>query len=59
MDRFCTVIRENARSAAQDILDAVYADLKAFALGARQADDITLVVAKLKEGASPTPDWAI
>jgi PAS domain S-box-containing protein len=59
MDRFCTVIRENARSAAQDILDAVYADLKAFALGARQADDITLVVAKLQEAATPAPDWAI
>jgi sigma-B regulation protein RsbU (phosphoserine phosphatase) len=59
MERFCTVIRENARSAAQDILDAVYADLKAFALGARQADDITLVVAKLKDGGEPATDWAI
>jgi PAS domain S-box-containing protein len=59
MERFCTVIRENARSAAQDILDAVYADIKAFALGARQPDDITLVVAKLQEGTPETADWAI
>ena len=59
MERFCTVIRENARSAAQDILDAVYADIKAYTLGARQADDITLVVAKLKDGGEPATDWAI
>jgi phosphoserine phosphatase RsbU/P len=59
MERFCTVIRENARSEAQDILDAVYADIKAFTLGARQEDDITLVVAKLKDGGEPATDWAI
>ena len=59
VERFCTVVRGNAGSAAQDILDAVYADIKAFALGARQADDITLVVAKVEEGGPPGPDWAI
>ena len=33
----------------------VYADIKAFALGARQSDDITLVVAKIEEGGYAGP----
>lgn len=59
MERFCAAIRKHARLGAQEILNAVYADIKEFTLGARQEDDITLVVAKLKEGWSPTTDWQI
>jgi PAS domain S-box-containing protein len=59
MERFRSVVRNGARSTAQEILEAVYADIKAFTLGARQSDDITLVVAKLKEEVTPVPDWAI
>jgi PAS domain S-box-containing protein len=59
MERFCAVIRKNARLGAKYILDAVYADIKAFTLGARQEDDITLVVAKVNEGWKPAPDWMI
>jgi len=43
----------------KDILDAVYADIKAFTQGARQEDDITLVVAKINEGWKPASDWMI
>jgi PAS domain S-box-containing protein len=59
MERFYAVIRKHARFGAKDILDAVYADIKAFTLGARQEDDITLVVAKVKEGWKPASDWMI
>jgi sigma-B regulation protein RsbU (phosphoserine phosphatase) len=59
VERFRSVVRNGARSTAQDILEAVYADIKAFTLGARQSDDITLVVAKLRDGLTPVPDWAI
>ena len=59
MERFCTVIRKHARLGAKDILDAVYADIKAFTQGARQEDDITLVVAKINEGWKPASDWMI
>jgi hypothetical protein len=34
-------------------------DIKAFMQGARQEDDITLVVAKINEGWKPAPDWMI
>jgi serine phosphatase RsbU (regulator of sigma subunit) len=43
----------------KDILDAVYVDIKAFTQGARQEDDITLVVAKINEGWKPASDWMI
>jgi serine phosphatase RsbU (regulator of sigma subunit) len=59
MERFRAAIRKHALLGAQDILDAVYADIKAFTLGARQEDDITLVVAKLKEGWASAQDWQI
>jgi len=39
LERFCTVIRKHARLGAKDILNAVYADIKAFTLGARQEDE--------------------
>jgi hypothetical protein len=35
------------------------ADIKAFTLGARQEDDITLVVAKVAEAPPPTSDYMI
>jgi PAS domain S-box-containing protein len=59
LERFCAAIRQHARLGAQDILDAVYADIKAFTLGVRQEDDITLVVAKLNEGWASAQDWQI
>ena len=39
--------------------DAICADIKAFTQGARQEDDITLVVVKINEGWKPAPDWVI
>jgi hypothetical protein len=39
------------------LLDTVYTDIKAFTKGARQEDDITLVVAKINEGWNPISDW--
>jgi serine phosphatase RsbU (regulator of sigma subunit) len=42
---------------AKDILEAVYADIKAFSLGARQGDDITLVIVRVQE--ERKPDWTI
>lgn len=57
IERFCEVVRRHAALKAQDILDAVYADIKTFSLGARQADDITLVIVKVQE--KPKPDWTI
>ena len=57
--RFRGVLRKFAALGAGDILDAVYADIKAFTVGARQEDDITLVVAKVGENRRPPPDYVI
>jgi sigma-B regulation protein RsbU (phosphoserine phosphatase) len=57
--RFRGVLRKYAALSAGDILDAVYADIKAFTVGARQEDDITLVVAKVGESRRPPPDYVI
>jgi PAS domain S-box-containing protein len=60
MRRFREVIRAHAHAGARVILDAIYADLKGHCLGAKQADDITLVVAKLQPAAAAAPgDWII
>jgi sigma-B regulation protein RsbU (phosphoserine phosphatase) len=59
IERFCEVIRRHAALAARDILEAVYTDIKAFTRGARQQDDITLVVAKVGEPGVPAPDYVI
>jgi len=48
-ERFRRVVRENAKKSAQEILDAVYADLADFTEGARPKDDVTLVVIKRLE----------
>jgi PAS domain S-box-containing protein len=59
IERFCKVIRWHAALNARDILEAVFADIKTFTLGARQEDDITLVVAKVGESQKPGPDFVI
>ncbi|HHP7236349.1 MAG TPA: SpoIIE family protein phosphatase [Desulfobacterales bacterium] len=46
--RFREAIRANAGKDATGILEAVFADLKQFALGTRVQDDATLVIAKVK-----------
>jgi sigma-B regulation protein RsbU (phosphoserine phosphatase) len=46
--RFREAIRDNAGKDATGILEAVFADLKQFALGTRVQDDATLVIAKVK-----------
>lgn len=58
-ERFREVIRRHAARSAQDILEAVFDDIRAFALGARQEDDITLVIAKVGERQKPGPDYVI
>ena len=45
-ERFTEVLRENRDRPAAEIVQAVTSSLTAFAAGAPQADDITLVVAK-------------
>lgn len=59
IERFCEVIRRHADLNAKDILEAVFSDIRNFTLGARQEDDITLVVAKVGEGREPGPDYMI
>ena len=59
IQRFRDVLRKHAALGAGGILDAVYDDIKAFSAGARQADDITLVVAKVEESLRPPPDYVI
>jgi PAS domain S-box-containing protein len=59
IERFCEVIRRNAGRTAGEIIEAVMADIKAFTLGARQEDDITLVIAKVAEAPPPTSDYMI
>jgi PAS domain S-box-containing protein len=59
VERFCAVIRRHAAMPAATILEAVFADIRAFTLGARQEDDITLVVAKVREELEPGPDYVI
>ena len=45
-DRFREIIRQNANAQANEILDAVYAELNSFTLGIKPEDDLTLVVIK-------------
>jgi PAS domain S-box-containing protein len=59
LERFCEVIRQNAVLSAGAILEAVFNDIKSFTLGARQEDDITLVVAKVEESRKAGPDYMI
>ena len=59
IERFCEVIRKHAALSAKAILEAVYADIKIFTLGARQEDDITLVIAKVEESQKPGADYVI
>jgi len=57
--RFRDIIRENAHRSADQIIDAVYNDLNSFKPGLKQADDITLVVIKLKDLPGAVDDWQI
>jgi phosphoserine phosphatase RsbU/P len=59
IERFCEVVRRHAALNAEEILEAVFADIKTFTLGARQEDDITLVIAKVGESQKPGPDFVI
>lgn len=54
-NRFFETIRGHANQSAQEILEAVYTDLKRFSLGVVQEDDITLVVVKTDR--SRFEDW--
>ena len=57
--RFREVIRENAKQSADQIIEAVYNELNRFKMGLKQADDITLVVIKLKASPGAANDWQI
>jgi PAS domain S-box-containing protein len=57
--RFREIIRENAGRSSDQIIDAVYSDLNNFKPGLKQADDITLVVIKLKDLPGVVDDWQI
>jgi sigma-B regulation protein RsbU (phosphoserine phosphatase) len=59
IERFCEVIRKHAALSAKSILEAVFTDIKTFTLGARQEDDITLVIAKLGKSQAPEADYVI
>jgi sigma-B regulation protein RsbU (phosphoserine phosphatase) len=58
-ERFYQAIRENADHTAQDILNAVFDDLKRFSLGVAQEDDITLVILKTVGKQPPESDFQI
>jgi sigma-B regulation protein RsbU (phosphoserine phosphatase) len=58
-ERFRELIRENARLTALEIIDAIYHDLNNYALGLKQADDITLVIIKLENLPGNGEDWRI
>ena len=47
-ERFREIIRQNAHTSADAILDAVYRQLSQFTQGRKSEDDITLVVIKMK-----------
>jgi sigma-B regulation protein RsbU (phosphoserine phosphatase) len=46
-ERFRSIIRDNAKTGANDILHAVYDELNRYTLGQRPEDDITLVIVKV------------
>ena len=48
-ERFRNIIRENVHLPANEMIDAVYSDLRNFASGVKPADDITLVIIKLED----------
>jgi len=57
--RFRNIIRENAHLTANQIIDAVYRNLKEYALGLKQADDVTLVIIKLQDSPLASEEWQI
>ena len=46
-ERLCGIIKKHAESSAEDIVNAVYAELNSFMSGAKAVDDITLVITKV------------
>jgi serine phosphatase RsbU (regulator of sigma subunit) len=48
LDRLHEFIREHIQESARDIVEGLYAKIRAFCAGAEQADDITAVVVKVK-----------
>jgi len=58
-ERFREIIRKNAQLSADQIIDAVYTELNRFKPGLKQADDITLVVIKLRHLPGAADDWQI
>ena len=46
-DRFRSIIRDNAKTGANDILTTVYDELNRYTRGQRSEDDITLVIIKV------------
>ena len=46
-ERLCEIIRNNAASSAETILNEVYSGLNTFMNGTRSSDDITLVIIKV------------
>jgi sigma-B regulation protein RsbU (phosphoserine phosphatase) len=47
--RFRNIIRQNAESGADDILNAVYNQISQFTEGQKSEDDITLVIIKVNK----------
>ncbi|MDX1707491.1 MAG: PAS domain S-box protein [Desulfobacterales bacterium] len=47
--RFKNIIRQNAAAGAEDILNAVYNEIRLFTEGQKTEDDITLVIIKIKK----------
>lgn len=58
-NRFREILRENAHCSAQEIIDAVYSELRLFTHGLKQTDDITLVVIKVQDLPHIECDWQI
>ena len=53
-ERFLDMLRTHAESAAEDLIHALVTDVRQFARGGRQSDDITLVALKFNRLASQT-----
>jgi sigma-B regulation protein RsbU (phosphoserine phosphatase) len=46
--RIVTVVQQNAAVEPQQLLEAIFADVRAFATGAAQSDDITAMVLRYR-----------
>jgi sigma-B regulation protein RsbU (phosphoserine phosphatase) len=57
--RFRDIIRQNAHKKAEDIIDAVYADVGSFLGAKKREDDMTLVIIKVDGEPGTRADWQI